>query len=211
MRQRGCRVDIGLRRRVGDAEADRQQHRRRHQRRQTMRNAGASAIVRTVAAAFAIRSGCVLRWTALVRAVIKHAVMEHAVIKHAVMEHAVIKHAVMEHAVIKHAVMEHAVIRDAAVCVRCCRVDVLMTGRFGGRFRNSGVVVRTSRMHRRHRTTDAVRHQGEAEQGMQQERAKAHGRSVLPAHPARSRAFVFVQITGMSGLAAPPVLRQNRN
>ena len=142
MRQRGCRVGIGLCSRVGDADADRQQQCRRHQRRQTMRNAGASAIVRTITTAFATRSGCVLRCTALV-------------------------HAVMEHAVMSRAVMGQGVIRRAAVRVRCVRAHVFVAGRFGGRFCNGDDVVRTSHMHRRHRTTGAVRHQGEAEQGVQ--------------------------------------------
>ena len=172
MRQRGCRVRIGSCGRVGDADADRQQQCRRYQRRRTMRNAGASAIVRTIAAAFVIRRGCVLRCAALV-------------------------HAVMGHAVMSRAVIGQGVIRHAVVRVRCGRTHVFVAGRFGGRFCNGDGVVRTSRMYRRHRTTDAVRHQGEAEQSMQQERAKAHGRSVLPAYPARSRAQPILLVCAM--------------
>ena len=97
---------------------------------------------------------------------------------------------VRRHAALIHAVIKHAVIRHAAVRVR--HVRVFVTGRFGSRrgsSRRSGSdgVVRTGRVHRRHRATDAVRHQGEAEQSVQQEWAKAHCRSVLPVYSARSR------------------------
>lgn len=73
----------------------------------------------------------------------------------------------------------------------CFHAHVFVAGRVGSRRFNrrrgsSDGVVRTSRMRRRHRATHAVRHQSEAEQGMQQERAKAHRRSVLPTFPTRS-------------------------
>lgn len=87
--------------------------------------------------------------------------------------------------------MLHAVMLHAVVHVRCVCAHAFVTGRFCNRRCSRDGVVRTSRMHRRHRATDAVRHQGEAEQGVQQERAKAHRRSVLPTYPTRDRNIPF--------------------
>ncbi len=134
-----------------------QQHRRGHQCREAIGDARALAMIGAVAAAFTIRSGCLLRLILVIH---------------------------------------------AAGSAGCFRAHVFVAGRLGNRclgsrhFNNrhfngrrcSGDrVVRTSRMRRRHRTTHAVRHQGEAEQGVQQERAKSHCRSVLPTYSARSR------------------------
>jgi hypothetical protein len=162
MLQRGRSVRIRRRGQIGDACGCMQQQRRRHQCREAIGDARALAMIGAVAAAFTIRSGCLLRRAALV------------------------------HTAMRHAVIRHSVIRHAAVRVRYVRAHVCVTGRFGSSRGNSrrgrsDDVMCTSRMRRRHRTTHAVRHQGEAEQGVQQERAKAHCRSVLPTYSARSR------------------------
>ena len=150
MRQRRRPVRVRRCRRVADACGCRDQQCWRHHCCKAIRDACALAMIGAVAAAFLIRSGCVLRRAAVI------------------------------HAAVRHAVMRQGVIRHTAVRVRCVCAHVFVTGLFRSRRCSGHRVVRTSCMHRRHRTTDAVRHQGEAEQGVQQDRANAHSMECTP-------------------------------
>lgn len=95
----------------------------------------------------------------------------------------------------------------AAVRIRCGHAHIFVTRRVASGRCSREVFVRANRMHRRHRRADAIRHQGQAEQGVQQEWAKAHCRSVLPAYPGRSRSVHLRANRGRADASSSAIAR----
>ena len=116
---------------------------------------------------------------------------------------------------VRHVGVVHAVHRRGQAN-RLGRLYAHMAGRRCSRYRHyTGIVadkpVIAAAVDRRHRTTHAVRHQGKAKQGMQQERSKTHRRSLLSAFAGRHRSAHhrvnrgrFVHIAATLKLTAAP-------
>lgn len=155
MRQRRRRVRFVADARIGDAHAGGQGQRGRHQRGETMARAGAAAGVAATIVVRVARMACIARMAGIVRVVGRHLVMRDGI---RVVRHRHHLGAVrLGHGLRRHRCMHH------------------------GRDIGPGLArMPAAPAHRRHRRTDPVRHEGEAEQGMQQKSGGAHAGSVPP-------------------------------